>query len=301
MMMRSGACGDQSGLSLLELLLVLAIVAVVASMAFMQIASARERTRLDQSARELAGNLEKTRLDSIRRHAPAAQQASVTVTNASSYRVVADYNFNGSIDTGEGRTFTLPQGVTFVTSPTPPAASFDWQGRLAADMSFRLTNSSGTVSVNLTTSGDATLNGAPTLPTISVTPFPAATATPTPSSTPTPTPIPPSGVGGCNIGPYPESFSIRKSGKETGIIDLLGSIYGDPGTATIDFDSSRLKITYGSPLQTAKPGDVFNIGPATPVRFYVVDIKGAGQDYTTNFTVTSDCGTFSTAVTVTIN
>jgi len=281
---------------MLELLLVVAIICVVATMAFMQVARARERTRLDASARELASNLERARADSIRRHAGPGQQASVTVASATSYTVVADYNSNGTIEAGESRTIQLAQGVTFETGLTPPSASFDWRGRIADNTTFKLTNSADSTNINLTVAGDATLNSTAVLPALSATPLPTPTPTPAPAAAPPP--APPSGVGGCSIGLYPEAFTIKKSGKSVGILELKGSIYGDPGEATITFDSTLIKLSYGSPLKTAKSGDVFTIGPSTPVTFSVADIKGAASDYTTDIGVTSDCGDFSMTVTV---
>lgn len=303
-MSRSKTWGSESGFSLLELLLVVAIIGALATMAFMQIASARDRTRRDSAAREFMGKLDRARSDSIRRHAAAGQEARVAVVNSTSYQVTADYNNNGTIDAGEARTFTLPDGVTFVTSPAPPAAAFDWRGQLTGNMSFQLTNSAGSTSINLTAAGDVTLNNAastpPTLPTITSTPFPTPTPTPTPA--PTPTPVPPAGVGGCSIGLFPESITIRKSGRDTGIIDLTGSIYGDPGTATITFDTSQLQVMYGpSGTTKASPGQSFTIGPSTPVRFYVTDLKNSTSGYTSYVAVSSDCGDYSTAVNVTIN
>ena len=295
-MSRVRARRRESGFSMLELLLVVAVICVVATMAFMQVARARERTRLEASARELTSNLERARADSIRRHAGPGQQASVTVADATSYTVVADYNSNGTIEAGESRTIQLAQGVTFETSPTPPSASFDWRGRIAESTTFRLTNSTDSTNVSLTVAGDATLNSTAVLPALSATPFPTPTPTPAPAAAPPP--APPSGIGGCSIGLYPDTMTIKKSGKETGILELKGSIYGDPGQATITFDSTLLKLSYGSPLKTAKSGDVFTIGPSTPVTFQVVDIKGGSSTYTVDIGVTSDCGDFATTVTV---
>jgi prepilin-type N-terminal cleavage/methylation domain-containing protein len=293
---RVGSEGE-SGLTVLELLLVLAIICVVASMAFMQIASARDRVRLDSAAREFTGNLEKARADSIRRHAAAGQEASVSVIDATSYSVAADYNHNGTIDAGESRTFTLPEEVSFITTPAPPTASFDAQGRLTSSLSFSLTNSTDSTNINLTVAGDAALHTAAPLPTLTATPFP--TGTPTPTATPTPTPVPPAGVGGCSIGLNPESMTIRKNGITTGQLDLTGSIYGDPGQATITFDSSQLRLTYGSTSTQASTNQTFTIGPTTSVRFTVRDIKNTTSGYTAYITVVSDCGEYITAVTVT--
>jgi len=297
MMRKRDGWGCERGISILELLVVLAIISVVASMGFMQIASARNRTRLDSSARELTGNMEKARADSIRRHAAAGQQASVTVINTTSYRVVADYNNNGTIETGESRTFTLPEGVAFVTSPAPPVASFDWQGRLVDNMSFSLSNSTGSTNVNLTVSGDSTLNATATLPAVSVTPY--ATPTPTPTPAAMPTPVPPAGVGGCSIGLFPEAMTVRKNGNTAAQLELSGSVYGDPGPATITFDSTQLRLTYGTTSTQASTNQTFTIGPTTPVVFTVRDIKNTTANYTTYINVTSDCGEYATAVTVT--
>jgi hypothetical protein len=187
-------------------------------------------------------------------------------------------------------------------SPTPPVASFDWQGRLAGNISFGLTNLAGSTNVHLTVSGDSTINAGTAsavaaLPTITATPYATPAATPTPTATATP--VPPAGVGGCSIGLFPEAMTIRKNGNTAALLELSGSIYGNPGQATITFDSTQLRLTYGTTSTQATSPQTFTIGPATPVRFDIRDIKNTTSGYTTTVTVVSDCGEYATAVTVT--
>ncbi|MBA2702380.1 MAG: prepilin-type N-terminal cleavage/methylation domain-containing protein [Blastocatellia bacterium] len=87
-----------AGFSVIELLIVMSIISVVSGFAFMQITRAHQVMVRENAARELASNLEKARVDSLRRHPTAsAQMAQVVLINATFYSV-ADADGNGALD-----------------------------------------------------------------------------------------------------------------------------------------------------------------------------------------------------------
>ena len=153
----------QNGFSLVQLLIVVAVIAIVSTMAVYGIAEARQRIRLTNSSRLLASYLEKTRVDSVRRHAVvAAQMSGITFLNSQTYRVTMDFDGDGTMET---RDVTLDDGVVIVTSPLPAPVLFDWRGRLlgAVDRRESITLQYGTDeddqrSVDITKSGDVTID-----------------------------------------------------------------------------------------------------------------------------------------------
>ena len=219
---------DQRGFSLMQVLITVAVVSIVSALALYGIASARQRIRLTNSSRLLASYIEKTRIDSVRRHAlNAGEMSGVTFLNEQTYRVRMDFDGDGTMET---RDVTLDTGVVIATSPLPDPVSFDWRGRLvgAPDKKVSITlqygdQASDQRSVDVTRSGDvtidsdvylddvpnvnvnvnsltgvdsgSTINGNSTAtptptpePTLEPTPTPTPVIDPTP--TPTPTPVP---------------------------------------------------------------------------------------------------------------
>jgi prepilin-type N-terminal cleavage/methylation domain-containing protein len=181
---------DERGFSVVELLIVICVIVVLATIALMGIRQAEQNARRIDTARALQSYLETARADAVRRH----DAATVQVINASSYRIVMDFNNNGVIDAGEARIIKLPFDVRFA-QPFPSPATFDWRGRLAGDINFTLltVSSSGRAiegrqssSLSLTSAGDIAndTHVGNQLPHVDVTPFP----TPIPATTPTPQP-----------------------------------------------------------------------------------------------------------------
>lgn len=207
-------CG-QSGFSAVEILITVLVITLVTSFAAMGITRARASIRLAGAAREFASYVEKARVDSIRRHADSEGEWSNVAINSDRTSYTVTFAPYGQVLIT--RTIPLPPGVTFDTQET---IAFDWRGRTQntvggtttanAQVSITLRNSNDFVSVDVTGSGDVTidsrvfddsvpdvtlnvndLSGSPT-PTPSVTPAatptPSATATPTPDGIPIPTP-----------------------------------------------------------------------------------------------------------------
>jgi Tfp pilus assembly protein FimT len=140
--------------------------------AIVQMTQTQARVRLADGARGLTNYLEKARTDSIRRHAASTSQASVQITGSSTYRITYDQNSDGTLASTELLDVTLPDGVTFVTTPVPTTASYDWRGRVPSAITYTLQNTTGTTTVNISGSGDVTINSTAVIPTTTVTPFP---------------------------------------------------------------------------------------------------------------------------------
>jgi Tfp pilus assembly protein FimT len=191
------------GFSAIELLITATVLTIVTGLGLMGITRARASVRLSGAAREYASYIEKARIHSIRNHADeAGERANVAIDEArTSYDVTMDLDGDGDLDT---RTITLPSDVTFETVET---IAFDWRGRTwstvggvtsaNAQVSIRLQGANDTVSIDVTGSGDITIDSqvfddsVPTV-TLKVGDLAAgATPVPTPVSEPTPeTPVP---------------------------------------------------------------------------------------------------------------
>jgi prepilin-type N-terminal cleavage/methylation domain-containing protein len=206
------------GFSAIELLITATILSIVTGLGVMGISRAKASIRLSGAAREYASHIEKARMFSIRNHADNASERAGVAINAdkTSYDVTVDLDGDGNMDT---RTITLPDGVSFETIET---IAFDWRGRTwntvdgtttpNAQVSIRLKNSVESISIDVTGSGDVTIDsrvfddsvpnvnlnvgdlasGATPEPTPSAvaTPTPDAGATPDPGTSPTESPTP---------------------------------------------------------------------------------------------------------------
>ena len=198
------------GFSAVELLITATVLSIVTALGLMGITRAKANIRLSGAAREYASYIEKARMFSIRSHADDASERASVVINAgkSSYDVTMDLDGDGDMDT---RTITLPDGVSFETAET---IAFDWRGRTwstvgalmtaNAQVSILLKNSIESISVDVTGSGDVTVDSQvfdDSVPNVNLkvgdlaagatpvpTPSKVATATPTPNATATPTP-----------------------------------------------------------------------------------------------------------------
>lgn len=208
------------GFSAIELVITATILALVTGLGLMGISRARASVRLSGSAREFASYIESARVSSIRHHADeAAERANVAINDdLSSYNVTIDLDGDGDLDT---KAIPLPSGITFETVET---IAFDWRGRTwrtadgvtepNAQVSIRLQGANDTISIDVTGSGDITIDSkvfddsvpnvnlkvddlasgaTPVATPVSVatpTPSPDAVATPDPVTTPDPTPTP---------------------------------------------------------------------------------------------------------------
>ena len=156
-----------AGFSIVELLVVGALLTVITAFGFLGITKARASVRLSGAAREFAAYVEKARIHSIRKHADnAAQRATVAInTDKTSYDVTMDLDGNGTMDT---RTISLPSGVSFDPLDNLQSVAFDWRGRTwrtadgitegNAQVSVRMRNTDDSISIDVTGSGDITID-----------------------------------------------------------------------------------------------------------------------------------------------
>ena len=148
----SRVLSDARGYSIIQLVITVAILSIVSGLAFLQISSTRSSLRLSASVQQLAGYLEKARMDSIRRHA----NSSVAFTSTTTYDVTMDFDGSGTTST---RTIPFESGVSIVSTPLP-AVTFNWRGRTeACTFTFAVQNSRGEQSwVDVSDAGDVTIN-----------------------------------------------------------------------------------------------------------------------------------------------
>jgi Tfp pilus assembly protein FimT len=198
---------NQAGFTLMQLVVVLAVATIVTGATVMSLRAGRPSFELSNSARQLAGYLERARADSVRRRPTGGLESSVQILDATTYRVTMGF---GGDSTLSSRDFQLEGDVQFITDPL--TISFDWRGRptSGSEATIALQNSSGTTQVDVTGSGDVTVGSEIfqdlAIPNINVNqevtndvspdPInnPQATPTPTPPLTdenPTPEPTPP--------------------------------------------------------------------------------------------------------------
>jgi Tfp pilus assembly protein FimT len=143
----------QRGFTVTQLIVTVAVVAVVAAFSVMGIASARASMRVQQSAREFAGYLEKARTDAIRRHATSSVQ--LATSGATSYLVTMDFNLDGVTETRE-----VKLQADSRINHSAVTITFDWRGRLTGpgqSISFEATGGKYPVQLDVTGSGDVTI------------------------------------------------------------------------------------------------------------------------------------------------
>lgn len=196
------------GFTTIELVIVATVMTIVTAFGVMGINRAKASIRLSGAAREYASYIERARLYSIRSHAETADERANVAINESltSYNVSLDLDGDGVLDS---KTIPLPDGVKFGTQET---IGFDWRGRTwntagattrsNAQVSITLTNDIDIVSVDVTGSGDVTIDSAvfdDEVPNVTLnvgdlaagatpvpTPSSGGSSTPTPTATPTP-------------------------------------------------------------------------------------------------------------------
>jgi Tfp pilus assembly protein FimT len=282
------------GVGMAELIIVFAIVGIVSTFALLSISSARAELRVQNSVRQLASYMEKTRVDAVRRHGTG----SVTFTDTRTYSVSMDFNNSGSAST---RTFTFQDGVALASSELPNV-TFNWRGRTLTAGSSCVTTFAVSdaqdhgLSVDVSGSGDVTVeNQQPTLPNItynnslnsndSIDSRLVVSGATTLENTPC-MDLSGGGVGAdagppsCTIHVNSSSISIRKNGGSTGSVLLTMS---NPSLVVASFPSN---LTVSPASQTVSSGQSYSILSKNTLR----------GPY--NVTFTSQCGS---SITVKVN
>lgn len=152
------------GFSAIELIITATVLTIVTAFGILGINRAKASIRLSGAAREYASYIEKARVLSIRSHADDASERSTIAINENktSYDITMDLDNDGDLD---NRTITLPSGIEF--DGDPETIAFDWRGRTwntqnepNAQVSIRLKNGTEIISIDVTGSGDITINSA---------------------------------------------------------------------------------------------------------------------------------------------
>lgn len=289
----------ERGFTILQLLIVIGVIGIVSTFALISMARSRDSLRLQNSVRQLAGYMEKARLDAIRRHATS----SVVFTNTTTYSVTMDFDGVGTTST---RTFTLESGVWVISTPLPSVA-FNWRGRTSAcTFTFALQNTGGDQSwVDVSDAGDVTVNSdVDVLPSVSYGTVSTTTDVvsgtvvsgtgthnntadcggTTGTTTTTAPPITGNGTA-CTMTASVSSLSIKKNGGSTGTVTLSTT---GTGTYTISASgTSNLQVSPTSKTVAAGGSQAFSIKSLNSTR----------GTFAVNFS--SSCTTVTVAVKVT--
>src|SRR5215213_6863865 len=282
----------ERGAGIVELVIVVALVAVISAFALLQVKSSRAALRVQNSVRQLASYMEKSRIDAVRRHGTST----VSFSDTRTYSVTMDFNNSGSPTT---RTFTFQDSVNLASSELPNV-TFNWRGRTLTGGSSCVTTFAVSdtmdhgLSVDVSGSGDVTVeNQQPTLPNVtynntvsssdSINNREVVTGTTTSDNTPC-MDLSGGGVGAdsgppsCNI--HVNSSSISINGGGTGSIQVS---MNNPSLVVASFPSN---LTVSPASQTVSSGQNFSVVSKNTLR----------GPY--NVTFTSQCGS---SITVKVN
>jgi prepilin-type N-terminal cleavage/methylation domain-containing protein len=119
----------QRGFSVTELLIVLVMVSVIAGFAVVSIVRGNRAAYSTTTAVEMAGYLQKARIDSMRRSAKDLNQmAQVKIFNRRFYSIAIDGDGDGNLDVPLVK--SLPEQTDVeINGPFPKTYIFDWQGQ----------------------------------------------------------------------------------------------------------------------------------------------------------------------------
>jgi len=292
---RRKATSDERGFTILQVLVTIALIVILSAFAIVSISASRSSLALQGSVRQLAGYLEKSRLDAVRRHSTA----NVTFTNTSTYSVTMDFTGGGVPTT---RNYTLDPGVTLISTPLPNI-SYNWRGRTSScTVTFAMQNSRGEQTwVDVSDSGDVTVNSdVDVLPTVSYATVSTTsgivnssvvsgstvhnnTADCNGTSGGAGPPVTGGGSGGCTVSINPSSLSIRKNGGTTGTVTISSNVSGTLTTS----GPINLQITPATQAITA----------GGSVNFSIISLNNTRGTFAVNFG--SACTTVTLAAKVT--
>ena len=290
----SNTLREAKGFTILQVVITLTIVLIVSAFAVLNIHSTRESLRLQNSVRQLAGYLEKARLDAIRRHG----NSNVVFNNTTSYDVTMDFDGSGTVST---RTFPFENGVAIISTPLP-SLTFNWRGRTSAcTFTFAVQNTRGEQSwVDVSDAGDVTVNSnVDVLPTASYATVNSGSGVQSSTivagsgvhnnaldcaGTSGEAGPPVSGGGpGCTDSADPSSVSIRKSGGSSATIGVTAT---NTGTIVV---SKPINLNVTPMTQTVAAGGTAN--------FTVTSVNNTRGTFAVNFG--TPCTTLTVLITVT--
>jgi prepilin-type N-terminal cleavage/methylation domain-containing protein len=119
----------QRGFSVTELLIVLAMISVIGGFAVVSIVRGNRAAYSTSTAVEIAGYLQRARVDSMRRGAKDLNQmAQVKIFNHKFYSIAIDGDGDGNLDVPLVK--SLPEQTDIeIGGPFPKTYIFDWQGQ----------------------------------------------------------------------------------------------------------------------------------------------------------------------------
>ena len=286
---------DERGFTILQTAIAVAIMGIICGFAVMGLLQAKAKLRLQNSVRQLAGYLEKARLDAIRRHGTS----NVAFIDSSTYVVTMDFGGTGTLTS---RTIPFEQEVTVFSSDLP-TFNFNWRGRTqSCTVTLAVRNGPGQQSnVDVSDAGDVTVDG-----TVGV--FPSVSYAPVNTGSDVQTTAVVSGstvhnnsvdctgettgtIGGtitgtgigCADSATPSAISIRKNGAGSATITVTAT-----NTGTISVQAPiNLQVTPS--MQTVSGG-----GSAT---FSITSVNNTRGTFAVNFN--SPCTTLTVLLTVT--
>jgi prepilin-type N-terminal cleavage/methylation domain-containing protein len=119
----------QRGFSVTELLIVLAMISVIVGFAVVSIVRGNLSAYSSSTAVEIAGYLQRARVDSMRRGAKDLNQmAQVKIFNRRFYSIAIDGDGDGNLDVPLVKSLPEQTGVE-ISGPFPKSYIFDWQGQ----------------------------------------------------------------------------------------------------------------------------------------------------------------------------
>ncbi len=232
---------NECGFTVMQLIVVVTIVSIVSAFTLITIRKSRDSLAVQNSVRQLAGYIEKARLDAVRRHSTST----VSFTSNTTYTVNMDFDGTGWAYT---RTVSLQPGVQIPAGSPLPSIEFNWRGRTqACTNTFAFQEPGGSVPswVSVSDAGDVTVNSdVDVLPSVSyatvsttagIAPVTVVSGTDPHNNTldcdrvtsgvdgP---PVTGSGSGGCNLTINPSSLTIKKSGASSGSIVVSSNTSG---------------------------------------------------------------------------
>jgi len=268
------ASRDERGFTILQMIITLAIMGVICGFAVISLTRAKSDLKMQNSVRQLAGYLEKARLDAIKRHG----SSSVAFIDNSNYTVNMDFDGDGVPDS---RTVPFEGDVAVFSTPLP-SVGFNWRGRTeSCTLTFAVQNVTGRqVNVDVSDAGDVTVNGnVDILPSVSYHAIDGGSddkstavgtgsgvhnnsidCTEGGSGTAGP-PISGTGVG-CTDTADPSSISIRKNGGSSAQITVNAT-----NTGTINVQApTNLLVSPASQTVTGGGTDTFTISSVNNIR-----------------------------------
>jgi type II secretory pathway pseudopilin PulG len=152
----------EEGFTILQMIITVLLIGVVTAFTILGITRARTAIQLQNSVRLLANNIEKTRIDAVRRHSDPVNSPTTAsklwFTSYNTYSVMMDFTGTGTPTT---QSYTFDQNVPGIPTGSPlPAINFNWRGRTSScTTTFAVFSADGGQStVDVSDAGEVTID-----------------------------------------------------------------------------------------------------------------------------------------------